>query len=731
MSSDYKISKKKDLESELLLASYPKPNRRMLNLFPLRLSLYYRYKAKTEANPNRKGFLIWLGKRLGEKPVYIEQEKLTENLQSLRNRLFDKGFFITELDFEEKKAWRKPRMTIVNYKINLDKRYFIRNIILPPANNPLGLIVKEQENDSYLKKYKGFDAAKLKLEKDRLTRVFKSNGFYDYNPDIFSFEVDSFSQKHIVDIYAKIDVKDSTNLEKYYIRNIFIMPDYSPGQLTNKNVDTINTGNKVFVVAHTSNFKPSSLINQLKIESGKMYSISDYEITIKQFLELGVFKFVNIKYEKVGNHLLDCRIHLTPSPRMGFTYELEANNKINSSLSTNYLGTALTAGYRNKNLFRNAELLTTNAFFGTEFNLSDTTSLINTVDANAKVSIRFPYLFPMKNIKLPKRFNRPVTEVGLGTNFIKRIDSYTVNSSELSFGYEWKNGRGNRHLPSMFITLFNVVNTTADFNAILAENARLKKSFEEVFFSGFSYTFIHSNQAFTKKKYFRYFKSSVEFSSNIVNLIDGIVEPNKQFSLFGIKYSQYAKGDIDYRYYYNLSTRHILVNRIYCGLGVPYGNANVLPFAKQFFAGGTNDIRAFKIRGIGPGSYTSDSEVDSWDRTGDIKILLNSELRFPMFSYLKGALFVDAGNIWTIKENNLEGSDFKLNRFWKEFGIGGGLGLRVDFSYFVFRIDLGIPIRTPYQDAKGNYFTFINSDNYSLNWIRNNMRTNIGIGYPF
>jgi len=732
--SDYKIPNKKDLEAELVLASYPKANRRLLNLFPVRLSLYYWGEAskKAAADSTSKGFFIWLGKKLGEKPVYINEMKLGENAQSLHNRLFDKGYFVNEPNFEIKPAKRKNRrLANVIYTIKLDKRYSIRQITLPQENTELARIIREHEKESLLQKFKGFDAAKLKMEKDRVSRLLKNNGYFDFRPDFYSFEIDSFTRNHIVDIKCSLDYQDTIQLQKYYIRDIYIMPDYQQGISSGVNKDTIHVEEKVSVVAANRRFKHYALIKQLKIKSGKLYSLADYETTIKQYMELGVFKFVNIKYEKVGNQLLDCRIYLSPSLRMSWTSEIEINNKFNSTLSTNNLGIAGTLGYKNKNLFKAAELLSTNLFLGAEFNISDTASIINTLDLNAKVSVLFPYLFPFNKKVNSGKFNRPLTVLSGGTNFIKRIDSYTVNSSELSYGYEWRTSMGRRHLPSVFISFFNVNKTTPNFDIILAGNPRLRKSFEEIFLNGLSYSYVYSNQPHTQKKFFRYFKTSVEQVGTLVNLLDGAIDSHKPFTLFGINYSQYTRGDIDLRYYYNLTSRYVIVSRFYAGMGIPYGNSKVLPFIKQFFAGGTNDIRSFRIRGIGPGSYLATGASDNWDRTGDIKLLFSSEFRFPLFDYIKGATFIDMGNIWTIREGTLPGSSFSVKRFWKEIGIGTGAGLRLDFSYFVLRFDTGIALKWPYKDEDGFYWSLQKSNFFTKSWRKENVRFNLGIGYPF
>jgi outer membrane protein assembly factor BamA len=228
----------------------------------------------------------------------------------------------------------------------------------------------------------------------------------------------------------------------------------------------------------------------------------------------------------------------------------------------------------------------------------------------------------------------------------------------------------------------------------------------------------------------------VDFSGNLVNALqnafDGQQETNnKNKNILGLPYAQYFKVNSDVRYFYKLSKKLTFASRLLAGVGVPYGNSSALPYKKQFFTGGTNSIRAFPARSIGPGTYVpEDTDANSlfFDQTGDIKLELNTELRFDIYGFLKGAFFIDAGNVWTVNEDvDRPGSQFNVATFYEQFAIGTGLGIRVDASFFVLRADWGIPLRNP--SVTDNPWVI---DNFgSSNWRRDNIILNIGIGYPF
>jgi outer membrane protein assembly factor BamA len=275
-----------------------------------------------------------------------------------------------------------------------------------------------------------------------------------------------------------------------------------------------------------------------------------------------------------------------------------------------------------------------------------------------------------------------------------------------------------------------------EYQQALDTNITLARSIEKQFIVGPNYNYnfntqikpnIHSNNYF--------FNANIDVSGNIMGLVSGAdVRNGKQKNLFGIPYSQYVRTELDFRHYLRINKKTILASRILGGIGYAYGNSEVLPFMKAFFAGGTNDIRAFRARSLGPGTYyagnASTSTVALSEQPGDIKLEMNTEMRMKLFSVLYAALFVDAGNIWTMTlDSSRPGSKFS-GKFLNEMAVGTGVGLRVDVSFFVLRLDFSIPVRKPFL-PDGQRWVLKNIDFGSTEWRKQNLVFNLAIGYPF
>ena len=293
----------------------------------------------------------------------------------------------------------------------------------------------------------------------------------------------------------------------------------------------------------------------------------------------------------------------------------------------------------------------------------------------------------------------------------------------LVFGYQWTANDYVFHTLNPISTSYiRLANSTDEFQAILDENLFLQSSFDQQLISGMTYNFTYNELTNSSKKNPLFFSTNLEVSGNALSLVSSKTNENNKKTFLGVEYAQYIKLDADLRYNMNVGKQQSLVTRLYGGYGYSYGNSSVLPFSKQFFSGGSYSIRAFRTRSIGPGNYTTDGDAtsDFFDRSGDIKFEVNAEYRFPLYSYLKGALFVDAGNVWLANENEaLPNSKFS-NDFINELAIGAGMGIRVDIQGFVLRLDWAAPIHSPSGNEPDEY-KFTPSDGIF----------NFAIGYPF
>jgi hypothetical protein len=423
---------------------------------------------------------------------------------------------------------------------------------------------------------------------------------------------------------------------------------------------------------------------------------------------------------------------MTPMTNHTFRAELDLVTK-----SNNYTGPRINLSLLNRNAFKGAELLNLNMAGSFEAQLSGANKNLFSYSFNPQIELTFPrflvpfYIKPSNSIYVPK------TSFSLSYNFMKRVNYFDMSTFQFMYGFKWKESVRTEHeFNPINISNTTVSNESTLFNDLLAANPFLKKSYEEQFIAGGNYSFIYNEQMLAGKRlqYFMHF--TAETAGNLfslVNLIGGATPTHDNPSkIVGSIYSQFAKLSVDGRAYYNFSNANKLAFRIFAGVAKSYGNSSTLPYSKQFFSGGPNSIRAFQINSVGPGTYHQDTTAIGFLQLGgDIKLEANAEYRFGIYKFIKGALFVDAGNVWLQKSNPANiGSPFAFNSFMNELAVGAGLGLRVDVSFFVLRFDLAMPLRKPWL-ADNNRWVFNQIDFSNSTWRSNNLVLNIAIGYPF
>ena len=332
----------------------------------------------------------------------------------------------------------------------------------------------------------------------------------------------------------------------------------------------------------------------------------------------------------------------------------------------------------------------------------------------------------------------PRTIFSLGVQQLSRVQYYDLASFNANAGYKWAQTSMQTHeLNPIAISFLKLGRTTRAFDSLLLVNPFLQRSYESQFIAGSTYSYTYNTQVNTDRKVNYYVNGAVDVAGNLLHTLQGGFSARNDAQtpkhLLGSTYSQYAKGTIDARYYNQLSRRGKLATRAIVGVGRAYGNSDVLPFTKQYFIGGNNSVRAFQPRTLGPGAYRiPDSVRGSFfvDQAGDIKLELNAEYRFDIFSIVKGAVFADAGNIWLMRANPTKpGAEFVASKFISQLAVGAGAGLRFDASFFVLRLDLATPLRRP--DAPGGPSWVLNDIKWTPEWRRKNLVLNIAIGYPF
>jgi outer membrane protein assembly factor BamA len=320
----------------------------------------------------------------------------------------------------------------------------------------------------------------------------------------------------------------------------------------------------------------------------------------------------------------------------------------------------------------------------------------------------------------------PQTSVTLGFEFLNKVQYYRMNSFNMGYAYQWRKSERITHIfYPIYFNSITLLKTTPEFDSILNANPYIKKSFEEQFIAGMKYNFIYDNSSSKQANGF-YFQGGVSTAGNLIDLIKRKTSSSEErpYTTIGNVYSQFLKLTTDVRYYRNID-KNSLAFRLYAGVGFPYSNSVVMPYVEQFYSGGSNSIRAFIARSLGPGAYHSESSSDIIDQTGDVKLEGNAEYRFSLSEVVKGALFLDAGNVWLLnKDENRPDAEFHFNTFTNQLAVGTGFGLRFDFSFFILRFDVGFPLRNAYA-TDGKYWL------PSAKEVFNGFLFNLAIGYPF
>lgn len=743
-----------------------------------------------EPKPLKRSFPEWLKASVGEPPVLLDSSKVKSSVKNLGNYLFKKGYFNSRvrdsiaLDSIHKKAY-------LFYFVETHSPYYIDTFIVSGEDKKILKQIKSANAECLIKIGNRLDIDVLDEERSRLTVFLKDRGYYDISKDFFSYSVDSFkldSAKHamrrviltmrIGRIQKKKPDSDSTWFEdhqRYIVNNIYIYTDYGISEEFSL-YDTTMYHEHLFLFKGKPSMRPQNLLQHIFINKGYYYRAKEVEATYKKLASLGLYKSINISFKQniidPSTPTLDCYIKLKPLKRQNFVFEANGTNRGgNLGISGNY-------SYKNKNLFRGAEAFKFSLNGGLEAqqllsNQNDATvgqnvgigefkplNTFNTIEFGPEVSLSIPkFLTPFNLVKFNKT-SSPKTIFNAALNFQQRPD-FTRGIQEASLGYEWhQNNKDklinteNRPISSITHYLSPLklsavkINPSPEFSERLntIKDPFLKYSYTDHIILGFQYQFNYALQRNNPNKDQLFIKAGFEQSGNLMREIFNLAKAEQDsigsYEILGIRFAHFIKADVDFRYYINFNKSSQLVYRTAAGIGVPLANlSEALPFEKSFYVGGSNGLRAFRARTIGPGGFY-DTTI-TFDKIGDILIEGNIEYRFDLLKIVKGALFYDVGNVWLIKPNpGKEQGEFS-SKFYKQLAMGAGVGLRFDFDFFIFRFDFAYPIRQPsLPDGEKWFFqpkTITNSwikgfaerNELTFAPFKSKLIVNIGIGYPF
>jgi outer membrane protein insertion porin family len=749
-----KIGDQGELKEQLKTLITPEPNGVLLGMRP---SVWFYYKAGTPKK--KKGFRNFVRTKLGSPPVLLKDATPEQTAQALEGQLNNEGYFKSEVSFEIK---TKRKKSTINYNVTLEQPYRIKTvnyIFLDTAHARLLTDIKKQ---SLIKENQRYSLDLLSAEQQRIQEVAQNKGFYFFDDRYLLFKADTTLGERMVELDLTVEPgMPERAFRVYTVNEVTVFPSYDlANDSLSRTGDSIRVG-KYLYVDNQHNFRPHIITNVINITPDSIYRRIDHEYTLSHLMGLNTFKFVNIKYRSLhrDSSKLRASVFLTPTLKKSIRGQVQGVSK-----SNNFVGPGVEVSFTNRNLFRGAEMLQFKLNGSYEMQIrSQQTTPLNALELGGEASLSVPRFITPFKIRYRNAKYLPQTQFKFGYSYQHRLQYFTLNSSNIAAGYVWRETTLKTHeLFPIDITFVRKSNTSAEFDEILSQNPSLENSFQNQFILGAHYSYIYNTQLSDniEAKYVRkkikqsnfYFNGTIDISGNIPRAIqsvrfDGAEGP---YSFFGQPYSQYVRPTVDFRYFYNLNRSSKIATRINTGIGYAYGNSTVMPYIKQFAVGGSNSLRAFPARSVGPGTYNYRAVNDSTffiDQRGDIRLEGSIEYRFDIYKAVKGGLFIDAGNIWLIKNDTLRpGGQFDVHKFYKELAVGTGFGLRFDFSFFVLRFDLAFPIRKTYvvgettigegddeQKIPLNEFRWAikDIDFSSKSWRRNNLVLNIAIGYPF
>jgi outer membrane protein insertion porin family len=724
-----KLSKKKKklLATELKTLIRPKPNASILGLRP---KLWF---WNIGGTPKHKISVKRLIKKLGEPPVLLSDVNVEKTSKVLQNNLENTGYFRSSVTGEIN--IKKKRAT-TTYTAVPGPQYTVNEVVFQQDSSTLQKAINRLKRRSLLKKGEPFNLELIKTERERIDSRLKQRGFYFFDPNDLIMDVDSTIGDHKVNIYVNTKKTTTTSARKtYHINEVVIYPTFNASTASTDTSRLFAEMYHDYLVIDSSKFyKPKLFQQAMQFKPGDIYNRGEHNATLNRLINLGIFKFVKNRFEVTRDSLLNAYYYLTPLPKNSLHVELGGTSK-----SNNLTGSQVTVGFTNRNAFKGGEILNVNVTGGSEVQVSGNYRGYNTYRYGAEANLAIPrFVVPFVYIN-PRGGFVPRTNIQLGYDVLSKQSLFELTSLRGAFGYSWKESERKEHtFYPISVQYVQPRNVSALYLDSVKNNPSLRHIIDTQFILGANYNYLFNQLVGRVPDNAFYFNGLVDVSGNIAGLVKkSVIKTGDTARIFGAPFAQYAKVETDFRYYRNLGGKNVWANRIDIGVGIPYGNSRELPFIKQFFVGGNNSLRAFRSRSLGPGTYVDPASLTSTgnkgfvpDQSGDIKLELNTELRFKIISPVYGAAFVDAGNIWLYNEDpTRQGSKFTSD-FLKELAAGTGLGLRVDISILILRLDLAFPIRKPWL-PESERWVFDQIKFGDSQWRKENLVFNLAIGYPF
>jgi outer membrane protein insertion porin family len=756
LKTDGPMPNKGEIKDNISRLIVQKPNSYFLDVFPIKIGWYnVRYK-KLHNKPDTS-----LPKSV-ERPVAFDSAAFPKSMQNIKSYLFNQGYFYARVQDTVVISGRKATAV---YTIDAGKNYVINKTNFNVDDSNVLRLVRAAADESRLEKEKPFAYILLEEERSRLTAMLRNNGYYRFTQENITFKIDTLDKrlfKHVespfenainfissaksrtkplIDIDIIIRLADDTLAYKVYtVGAVNVYPDYrgvndlSDTTMIKKTIDGVN------FKYHNEYVHPKVLFAHIYLNPGSIYSQADYNKTHVKLNELGIFQYIHINpRQNRQTGILNYDVFLNRAKKHDFSVNYEF------SRGTTYdLGNSIGANFRDRNFLKGANLLTFGVSGGVEWAYNNNPQSnffehfnILTRYGGVNASIDFPkFLAPIAS-SLFDNSNLPHTIIGAGANLIERVNYFTLVNTRANFSYSWRQTQTKTWVLSpAFINVIHLPVRTDSFKKILDSNVYLRNSYKENFIEGESISFVFDDNQKKRGINYSYLKLGLEEAGSLLGAVNQVGVALRD--LYKIDYAEYIKFDFDARHYFTLR-RSVFACRFSGGIGVPYGKSQTLPYIKQYYAGGPYSLRGWRIRTLGPGNYyIKTANTSQIDRTGDIKLELNGEYRFPItplfagLAKMNGAFFADAGNIWLTKRDlSYPGGEFNLATLGQDIAADIGAGARFDIlSFITLRIDAAVQVKKPYVHENSGW-VFNKLDFYDTSWRSENLSWFITIGYPF
>lgn len=691
--------------------------------FPIGLWVY------NNISDSAKGFKGWLYRNFAKDPVLISDVRPEQRTKLIENILDNNGYFGSTASYDILYNKKNPKMAKIQYNVNVGKPYLLDSIIyLQQDKDQLCHFIDSlARKDEYLKPGETFCVDSLTTARIRITNSLRNRGYYYFRPDYLEYEADSLMHPH--SIVLKMTLADNMpKLARLRYRTGDIETILLKRSKRHPGIpDTLQTKKGELIVMRPQRLRPGMIPSSITFREGKYFSVRDMDRTQARLSRLGIFGNITIQpipadtsaNNPTMNVLITCQ----------YDQPMEASIEVNAAYKSNsYLGPGVILGLTHHNVFGGAEKFTLQLTGSYEWQTgSGKRSLFNSYEFGLTGSLAFPRLLAPKFIR---RRNATLnwTTISLGADLLNRPHYFKMAQFNAGITYEWHSTRyTTQQLTPFKLTYTKLINTTTEFDSIMNLNPSVALSFKSQYIPQLNYTYTYDKFFERDRINGITFQASFTEAGNVFDALYKMCGAKGEKKLFGTPFSQFVKGQVQLIYNRRLirGSDQWLVSRILVGAAHAYGNSKEVPYSEQFYIGGANSIRAFTVRSLGPGSYRPPVGLQNgyFDQTGTFKLELNTEYRFPIISVLHGAAFIDAGNIWLLKNDPLRpGGLLQGKTFLKDIALGTGVGLRVDLGMIVIRGDLGYGLHTPYSNGTGHYFNVAFKKAFAFH---------LAIGYPF